>query len=308
MSNAPFQTDPVRTAIAIAYQNRAYVADMVSPRAPVGAEEYKWTEYNKEDRFTLPDTTIDRKGEMNQVEFGGTEKTGMTNDWGLEDVVPTKDVEAAANTNFDPISNATELLTDLILLDREVRVANMVQDANLYPAANKETLAVGDRWGAGTSDPLTQLSDAMEVPFMRPNRMLINSASLLALRRNDAMVRSFHGNTGTDGMVPIQHILDLLELEQIIVGRARINSSAKGQAMTLQEIWGNIALLFYANPAAMPNKGLTFSLSPEYGQRVMRSKFDEDVGLRGATRVQVGESVDEIILAADTAYLFESVL
>ncbi|MTI11562.1 hypothetical protein, partial [Sansalvadorimonas verongulae] len=62
MANAPFVTNPVLTAIAIAYTNSEFIADRVLPRVGVGSREFKWTQYNKEDRFTIPETLVGRKG------------------------------------------------------------------------------------------------------------------------------------------------------------------------------------------------------------------------------------------------------
>lgn len=310
MANAPFKTDPVRTAIALAYSNEQYIADMVLPRAMVSSEEFLWTLYNKADGFTVPDTTIDRKGRFNQVEFGGTEKASQTIDRGLEDVVPQKDIDRARDQNlqFDPVGNATELITELLLLDREIRVKNIVQDADLYPAGNKETLSAADRWDTETGDPMTQLSDAMETTWLRPNVMVLSSQTALAIQRNTKVGQAYNGTDGPEAMVPLEWIRQTLGLDQILVGRSRQNTAKKGQPETYARVWDNKVTLIYRNPAALPNKGLTFGITAEYGSRIAMTKRDEDVGMRGATAVRVGESTREIIMAADCGYLIESVI
>jgi len=306
MANAPFKTDPQRTAIALAYRNEDMIADMVLPRAPVSQEEFKWTEYNKADRFTVPDTTIDRKGKFNQVEFGGTEQSAMTSDYGLEDVIPQKDIDAAANVNFDPLGNATELLTDLVMLDREIRTAETVFTAANH--TNKETLAGTDQWDDAAAKPLEQLADAMEVPFMTPNMLVISSLGALNLRRNPSVVKAYNGTTGDEGLVPLSWIAQTLGLQNIIVAKAKLNTAKPGQTASYGRVWKHHALLFYRNPSAMPNRGLTYGLTAQFGQRVAQTRRDDDTGLRGATRIRVGESVKELILAKDCAYFFENTL
>mgnify|MGYP000569037386 CR=1 FL=1 len=308
MSNAPFKTDPIRTAIALAYRNEAFVADSILPRVPVGAQEFKWTNYNKEDRFTIPDTVVGRKGKVNEVEFGGTESSAMTADYGLEDVIPQSDIDAAANTGYDVKGNSTELLSDLIMLDREQRVANLVHSAASYPASNKESITGTDRWDTSTGNPIVQISDALEVPMMRPNVMVLSSGGSLAMRRNPAVVKAYHGNTGEDGLVPLSFIRELFELDEIVVGRARYNSAKPGQNMSLMRLWQSHCSLVYRNSTAMPNRGLTFGLTAEHGSRVSMSRQDGDIGLRGGERVRVGESVKELILANDCAYFFENII
>lgn len=307
MAQAPFVTDPVRTAIALAYRNEQFIADQILPRAPVGAEEFKWISYNKEDRFTIPSTLIDRKGEANQVEFGGTEQTAATSDYGLEDVIPNKDLANARTTNFDVLGNATELLTDLVLLDREKRVADLVGNPANYGASYKETLGATDKWNHADGDPIDQISAAMEVPFMRPNVMQLSSNGLLALRKNASIVKAYNGSLGDSGMVPVPWLEALFEVE-IVVGRARYNTAKPGQTMTLTRLWGNNALLFYRNPSAMPNRGLTFGLTAQFDSRVAQRMDLPNVGLRGGVKMRVGESVKELVLASDVAYFIEGVI
>ena len=230
MANSPFVTDQVRTQIALAYRNEDYIADLVLPRAPVSGEEFKWIKYNKDDRFTLPDTTIDRKGSFNEVEFGGTEESAMTVDFGLQDVIPQKDIDAAAEVGFDPQGNAVEILTDLMMLHREKRVADLTFTSAAHSL--KETLTGTDQWSDPASRPLVQLSDAMEVPFMRPNFMVIDYTGALALQRNPSVVKAYNGTSGDEGMVPLSWIAQTLGLQDIVVGRAKINSANPGRPCT----------------------------------------------------------------------------
>lgn len=307
MSNAPFVTDPVRTAIAMAYKNREMIADMALPRTPVTGREYKYTIYNKSDRFTVPDTLVGRKGRVNEVEFGATEATSMIFDYGLEDPIPQSDIDAAMNTDVDPLSDATESLTDLLLLSREIRVAALVHDKANY--ASKETISGTDQWtDKANSDPIVQISDALEVPLIRPNVMVLNGAGALALRRHPELIKAFNGTLGDAGMVPLAFIRDLFELEDILVGRAKNNTANKGQTMSLGDIWGDHCALYYRNPVARVNKGITFGWTAQYKGRIAATRLDGNIGLEGGTRLRVGEMVDERIVANDVAYFLENVV
>jgi hypothetical protein len=306
MSSTPFKTDKTRTQIALAYMNEDFIADRILPRVPVASEEFKWTIYNKSDRFTVPNTVIDRKGSFNEVEFGGTEDTASTSDYGLQDTIPQKDIDAAKLVNFDPQGNAVELLMDLILLDREQRAAALCFTAANH--LNKETLTGTDQWSDPAAKPLVQLSDAMEVPFMRPNTLTISGLTALALVRNPSVVKAYNGTSGDEGMVPLSWIQTVLGLSEIIVARTKQNSAKPGQTENYTKVWGNHALLSYKNSSAMPNKGLTYGLTAQYGSRISMSKRDDDTGMRGAVIQRVGESVKELILSQDCAYFFENTI
>ena len=307
MSNAPFTTNPILTAIAMAYSNRAFIADAIMPRVPVGAPEFRYTVYNKQDRFTLQETMVARKGRVNEVEFGGTEQSAMVADYGLEDPIPQSDIDSAVNTNYDVKGNSAESLSELIMLDREKRTAAVVQDGANH--ANKATLSGTSQWSdTANSDPIVAISDALEVPMMRPNTAVMNGGVALALRRHPAIVKAYNGTLGDSGMVPMAYLQDLFELDEILVGRARYNSANKGQTMTLSELWGNNLALIYKNPQASVRRGLTFGFTAEHGSRISAEQADSTIGLRGGTRLRVGESVKELVVADDVSYLFSNAI
>lgn len=304
----PFPINPTLTGIALAYQNGAFVADRVLPRVPVGGQLYKWNKYTTEEKFTIPDTLTGRKGRVNEVEFTHTEAESSTKDYGLEDPIPMYDIEAAKNSQFNPLGHATEMLTELILLDREKRVANMVMDPANFGAGYKEALTGTDVWTDPASQPLVQLADAIESTMMRCNVLTINGNAALALRRNPSVVKAFNGTTGSDGLVPLEFIREVLELDEIIVGRGKYNAANKGQAMNLSKVWGNHALLSYRNPQARPQGGITFGWTAQWGGRISGDWEDKNIGLRGGRRVRVGESVDEKLVATDVAYLLQDII
>ena len=78
------------------------------------------------------------------MEFGATEDASFVKDYGLDSVIPNDDIiqAAAGGTNYNPVNHTTEVLTDLILLDREKRVADIVFDENNYNSGYKIDVAV----------------------------------------------------------------------------------------------------------------------------------------------------------------------
>lgn len=122
----PFVKNPVLTAIAMGYSNGELIADQVLPRVTVGGEQFKYTEYNRED-FSLQDDLVGRTGRVSEAEFGATQKDGSVVDRGLEVPIPQSDIDQAARlANFNPKANATMKLRKRIALNRESRVAAMV--------------------------------------------------------------------------------------------------------------------------------------------------------------------------------------
>jgi hypothetical protein len=313
--NFPFPIQQELTAITLAYSNRALIADRVLPRTPVPAREFKWVQMNKDQMFTVPETMVGRKGVPNEVEFGGTETAGFVRDYGLDDVVPQEDIDSAP-ANDDPLGTAVTGITELIALDREKRVADLVFGLNTYPAANRTTLSGTSQWSDYTnSDPYSAIITALDGMLMRPNRAVIGRLAFSKLRVHPkitaALAPSSTGNTSTTNATgapaTAQAIADLLELDEIIIGEAFINTAKPGQTASLSRCWGKHMAFLHQNPVAtIRGNAVTFGFTAEYGNRVSGSIPEPKVGLRGAQRVRVGESVNELIVASDVGYFFQN--
>jgi hypothetical protein len=315
--NFPFPIQSELTAITLAYQNRRLIADEVLPRTPVPSREFKWLQMGRDQMFTVPETAVGRKGQPNEVEFGGTETAGFVRDFGLDDVVPNEDLESAP-AGFDPLGTAVTGISELVALDREKRVADLIFNLNTYPAANRATLSGTSQWSDYTnSDPYTAIQTALDGMLMRPNRAIIGRLAWSRLRVHPkitaALAPSATGNTSTSNAggqpATLQAVADLLELDEILVGEAFINTAKPGQTASLSRCWGKHMAFLHQNPVAtIRGNAVTFGFTAEWGNRVAGSMPEPKVGLRGAQRVRVGESVNELIVASDVGYYFQNIV
>lgn len=310
---APFPINPVQTGIALAYKNLTLIADMVMPRVNVATKEFKYQKYDKAERFTVPNTLVGRKGAPSEMEFGATEEAAFVKDYGLDSVIPNDDIiqAAAGGTNYNPINHTTEVLTDLILLDREKRVADIVFDADSYNSSYKTDVSgtATDQWSDYTnSEPRDQILEALDEPIMRPNIFVINQNVWRVLRQHPQIVSSILGNSGKQGTITRQQLADLLEVEEVIVGQGFINIAKPNQAPVMTRVWGNHGALLYRNRLANTQMGATFGFTAQYQGRIAGQMAEQKVGLRGGVRVRVGESVKELVIAKDLGYFFENAI
>jgi hypothetical protein len=311
MAHAPFPIVPYLTAIAITYRNKRLIADDVLPRTHVGAQEFTYFKLAVENGFTIPDTRVGRTSQPNQVEFTGEEVAAATRDRALDDPVPNADIENARNnpTLGDPLGKATEYLTDLIALDREVRVAAKVFDPANYGTNNKASLEDEEQFSDFEhSDPIGVIQGALDSMIMRGNKLVMGRVVASTLVRHPKIVNAFNGTAGDSGIVPLAFLAQLFELDQILIGEGWVNTARKGQPPDLQRVWGNALALIYSNPLATVLNGTTFGFSAEWGARIAGSIPDNDIGMRGGVRVRVGESLAEVITAPDLGYLITDIV
>lgn len=307
----PYVVDTRLSGIALAYTNKKLIADAVMPRVTVANQSFKWLSFTKADRFTIPNTLIGRKGRANEVEFSASEVSDSISDYALSDVVPNDDI-AAAPEGYDPLGNATEGISDLVALDREVRVSSLVFNNASYAAANRATLSGTSQWSDfANSDPVAAIMQALDGMLMRPNIGVFGRQTWTTLRRHPKIIAAvipLGGNASVGGVASLQAVADLFELDRIEIGEAFSNTAKPGQTAAYSRLWGKHAAFLLQNSLVKSTsaKQMTWGYTAQWQSRVAKRMEEPQIGLRGAQRVLVGESVKEIIAASDVGYYFEN--
>lgn len=299
--NRPYPNDPRLTGIAIAFKNGEMIADQVMPRVAVGKTEFKWLEYDFAEGVTVPETRVGRKGRPTEVEFTATEQTGGTNDYALDDVIPNDDVaDAPAGSGIDPLGQATEGLAGLIVLAREIRVSTAVQTAANFN--HSDTLSGTDLFTDAASDPAALIMDALATPLVRPNIAVTSQAVFNVLRRHPKIVSALNASGSTNGMVSRQQLAEYLELQELLVGTGYVNSAKPGQTPSYARVWGNNFTMLRRAPIVTTRGEPSWGFTAQFGDRVAKRIDEPKLGLRGAVRVRVGESVGEIVQSKEAGY------
>lgn len=290
------------TAIAIAYKNpdASLIADGVFPRSTVGEEKFTWSKYDDERGFTVPDTTVDPYGKVPQLKLHGSEQSSKVKDRGLDIPLSQSDLK-----NPDAEEHATMQSTNLMLLDREQRAANLAFDAAQYPTGFKKTLSGSDQFSHADSDPIKEILLGFDKAWMRPNVLAIGHPVWSVLRVHPKVVSAALGNDGQYGVVTRQRLAELLEVDEVLVGSAWVNSVKPGKTPVLMRLWGKHALGFFRDRTVTTRGGLTFGLTAQMGTRVAGSRPAPELGVRGGRYVRAAEFVEEVVIAPRAAYFFE---
>ncbi|WP_263418677.1 hypothetical protein [Terriglobus albidus] len=306
---APFITDVQHTAIAIAYKNPAFIAESVVPTVTVDAPTFTWNQFNQKDRFTLPAEGIEvsRRGLVPEVDFSAVEQSAVTKDYALDGAVPRRDQMAKPSMNA--LNRTTEQTAELRDLAREKRTSDMVFNTASYASGNSTTLSGTSQWSDKTnSDPILAMLTVMDSMLVRPNQLVLGHLVATQLRTHPKIVQAFNGTTGQYGQVPLAFIQELLEIDEIVVGRSVYNAANKGQSTNLTRLWGKHAALLYKNPITASTEDFTFAVSAQWGRGLAGRYFDEKKGAYGSDIVRVVESRKELVLANDCGYFFQNAI
>jgi hypothetical protein len=317
----PFPIDATLTAIAIGYRNPAHtlIAMQALPPLQVLSEQFKWSEYPLAEGFTVPQTEVGRTGRVNRVEFTMEERDSSVKDYGLEDAIPNSDIRAAARARaekrslFDPKASATEGLTNLITLDREVRVASIVQDPNNFAADKKVALVGNAKFSDASSDPYGVIDEGFNKTLVyRPNTIVMGFGVWNVLKKHPRLIKAVKGGLTEDGAITRQQLADLFEIkvENLLIGEALLNTARKGQNPQLARVWGNSIQLLYLDKAKQQSNDatITWGFTAEYGSKISGSIPDAYIGLEGGEVVRVGERVREVVCAKDVGYQIQNAI
>lgn len=301
----PFIQRQDTQALTIAYRNSAaFIADRVLPDVPVDAEKFKWQEYAL-DQFLTPhgDTEISRKGVTPEIELFGAEKEDKTKDYALEFALPYSDIEEA-DEKADPRDMHVTQLSEVLLLDRELRARDLVFGSSNY--THKE--AAQSKFDDKNADLLSYFLDSLETPIIRPNQFTIGQTEWSKLRRNLSLVQAVKGQVLEHGAITPEQLAEVLEIDRVIVGRSQYNVSRKGKTSQIAKIWNGSAAFNYINPAATNNSGLV-----TYGYTAVRARDykevdDPDIGADGGIRGRVIHRCKELVVAPELGFLMTDVL
>jgi len=304
-----YPQNPEHLAIAMTHVNRLLIADDVLRRLPPSnSRKFDFWEYEESDQFTIPDgMEVGKFSSVPEIRPKATKTDSSVKNYGIVEPVSQEDIDDHS-AGVDPLARATMRCSNLVKLAREVRVANLVFNAATYASTNKDTLSGTSQFSHTSSDPIVQLKEYLDGMKMRPTKMIIGRRPWTKMSTHAKVVKASNGNAGDAGVANRRVVADLLEIQEIIVGEAFVNGAVKGQTMTNERAWGNYIALLFDDPTADNVGGLTFGFTYQYKGPVVKTFGKPEVGLHGAQKQLVGESVREVISAPSCGFLISSVI
>jgi hypothetical protein len=304
------------TKMLVAYSNREFVADMVSPVVAVD----KRTDFI----FQLPVDTMQtvanaqlagQRARPNEIKYSINHTlTYNVKDYGLIDFV-SKDEIANADAPLRPYDYAQRIVVNFLKLAREIRVAAVTFATGSY-GANVSTLSGANRWDTPTGDPVADILAAQEVCFVRPNVFTIGGQVWPKLRTNPNVIKYVLGRPSTkSGATPLVVDLDTFaqafELDRVVIGRAKYNSAAEGATAVSSYIWGKSATLTRVEEQPNPRETSAFQYTYRFGSQTMQTQIVPELlaGVRGGDYIKVTHSDDDrVVGGVNSGYMFATVI
>ena len=249
------------------------VWDFLMPMKLVKKDSDKFFVFGREVFRTGQESSIWNDGtDYNTASYTVTQETYSCIQHALADYVTDEQLRNS-DVPLDPFNDATEFLTDRLLLDLEKEVATKCTTAGNYPAALTATPDV--LWDTfATSDPINDIivgCNAIRAQIgVWPTRMVVGASAWIKLAQHPDIVELVKYNkTGLpDTSVVASTYFNQFGLREIKVAGAINITSVEGETEVVADVWGKHVVLAYVDPAdglKRPSFGRTFVSGGELG-------------------------------------------
>ena len=297
--------DPMLSNVSVKYQNADYVADQILPIFPVKKQNGKYYIYTGS-HLRPVDTLRAAGSEANEVDFQvDPDGTYHCDDNALKERVPFE-VQDQADAAMDPLIDATENITERLMVGKERALAALMGSTAII-TPNNTTLAGTDQWSDySNSDPVDDVKTAKSTVhaaiFREPNVLVLQKQVYDKLLDHPDIVDRI--KYSQMGVATPELLARIFGVAKVIVAGAGYNSVDEGVADSFSYCWGKHAWLIYIAPGKRL-KQITFGYTFAYKKRQTKRWTDGD---KECTYVRVNENTDQKLVSVLACYLIENAI
>ena len=218
-----------------------FIAEEILPARPVAKKAGNLSVLTREN-LKRNDTKHANGGAFNRIGIVAEDLSYACVDHGLEIPVTAEDRATYAD-DFDCDAESVEVLKQRMLIEREVRVANIVFDTGTWTGAALYTNVSSAPWATSTSDVIAHVAAAKEKvrngTGVMPNALIIGAAALSQLLVNSKITGRFPGAALITEDMLRQQMAAIFGLEKLIVGSVVYDGAKEGAAFSGTDIWGS---------------------------------------------------------------------
>jgi hypothetical protein len=283
--------DVALTNVSVGYQNNALVGDRLFPSVPVVKQSNKYYIFGRETWSVHLDLRAPGTSANEIPGYQVSTDTYFANEHALQ--IPVTDEERQnADAPFDPDRDGAELVTEKVLLGREVAIKTLVTTAGNYPAGGTVTKSGTAQWNDYVnSNPIGDLRDGIRwinsQIFRNPNVAVIPYQVMSQLEDHPDFIERI--KYSERGIMTAEIIAAVLGIETVIIPSSGQNTANPGQAVSLGYVWGKDVLLAYVPPRAglrIPAFGYEYTWNYPGGQNQVVDRWRENPRKSDLIRMQ----------------------
>lgn len=296
--------DAALSNLSVKYTNDELVGERLFSVLPVMKDSDKYFIYGKENLRTYR-TKRAPGTRAASMDWSVSSDSFKCEEYALEHPITDEERENS-DQPLNPEADATEMLTDTIMLDHEVRMATLATTAGSYATGNAN--AATNKWDDFTaSDPVEDvraMASLIHSKIMRkPNTLLLGKQVYDVLCNHPDILSRLSGNATK--VVTEEMLAFIFKVKEVIVGSAMQITSREGAAAEVSSyVWGKNVVLAYKGNAGI--KTLTFGqVFRRKGYRQVEKWREQPIK---SDIVKTADKTDEKIIASGAGALLSAVI
>lgn len=305
--------DKFLTGVAINYRPSGFIGAEIFPVVNVDKQSSIIPTYTQADLFRAENDKRSPGATANQIEIQVGSDSYIAKNYALRMSTTIEDRANAEGAWIAQVEQGrTMTIMDKLMLNWDVRVA-----ATAFNTSNVGTsAAVGSAWtDYNNSDPwgdvLTQIDNVELGTGYRPNKVVFGNEAWKNFSRNDTVIDKIR-QTGVAGgglSAATGDVEALLQVDKVLVGNAFYNTAEEGITQSIQPIWTDSVLVYYAPERASVDRP-SFGYSFRWNKRGIPNMTVERHPYNSLTKsddIEIGYYQDEKITAAPLGALLTNV-
>lgn len=298
--------DQILSQFSVAWDNAGFIADTIFPEVQVTGKTGLYFTYDRQSQRQTND--VRAPGTRAQVvRYGYTQVPyGPLLDHSLDAPIEWE-IEDTAVAPLDPAFDATNLLTSKITLNKEMDAYNQV--TNTAVITQNVTLSGTSRWDDyANSDPIGDLRLSINTVKKSTGKSTQDLTIMMGYEAFDTLKnhpqfleRIKHSQLG---ILTAELIARVLDVKQVIIANAQVDTANPGQSDVMGYIWGKNAWVFYlADKPALRQPSFGYTLR-KGGRKVYRwTEQAEETDY-----IRVKDYYQQFITAASAGYYLATVV
>lgn len=273
--------DVALTNVSVGFENNSFVGERLFPTVPVLKQSNKYYVFGRETWSVHLDIRAPGT-EANEIPgYQVSTDTYFANEHALQ-VAVTDEERQNADAPFDPDRDGAELVTEKVLLGREVAMKTLVTTAANYPGGGTTTLSGTAQWNDYVnSNPIGDIRTGIRWVnsqiFRNPNTAVIPYQVMSQLEDHPDFIERI--KYSERGIMTPEIIASVLGIENVIIPSGGQNTANPGQAVSLGYVWGKDVVLAYVPQRAglrIPAFGYEFTWNYAAGQGQVVDRWREN--------------------------------
>jgi len=296
--------DAAMTEVSIMFGNENYIADQIFPVINVQKKSDKFFKFPAAAWFRDLIEPRAPGDKAKRVDFSITTGSYLCLPYALSKAV-TQEERENSDTALQPEIEATQFVTDKLLMGLEVRVANIVSTSTNWASASN--LSSGTKWSSDSSTPSANI-----ITLKKAVRQLIGRYPNVAVLGAEVMERLIdHPElidrikyTRPGAIVTVDDIAQWFGFEKVLVGEGIKATNQEGAADAFSDIWGDFFWCGWVPSSVSlrtPASGYIFEWQGRVTERFNEAQRKQDI-------FAVEHHTDERITASQSGAIYSDLL